>query len=144
MFGLARRNNGNLQPWNDVFDFGSGLERIFDEMRRDSDNLMPKVSVTESPDSYKVSAEFPGVSREDIKVEHADGVLRISAERKRSELKENEKVCRDEVSYGFYERRIMMPDIVDSGKVDAQFKDGILTVTLPKVEPKKPTEIKVK
>jgi HSP20 family protein len=89
----------------------------------------PSVEVSETDKEVKVVAEIPGLEQKDVEVELADGVLTISGEKK-SETEDKERLF-SERYYGRFERRIPVDD-VDQDKVAASFKDGVLTVTLPK------------
>jgi HSP20 family protein len=107
----------------DLAPFGS--ERVFDRLSRD----WPSLEVSETDKEIKVSAELPGLEDKDVKVELANGVLAISGEKK-TETEDKERLF-SERYYGRFERRIPVED-VDEDKVAASFKNGVLTVTLPK------------
>ena len=92
----------------------------------------PQVDVTETDKDVKVCAEIPGVEAKDIDVSVEDGMLRIRGEKK-YEREENEKgQYRMERSYGSFERAIPLPVEVDEAKAKAEFKNGVLRLTLPK------------
>jgi len=92
----------------------------------------PQVDVTETEKDMKVCAEIPGVEAKDIDVSVEDGMLRIRSEKK-YEREENEKgQYRMERSYGSFERAIPLPVEVDEAKAKAEFKNGVLRLTLPK------------
>jgi len=92
----------------------------------------PQVDVTETDKDVKVCAEIPGVEAKDIDVSVEDGTLRIRGEKK-YEREENEKgQYRMERSYGSFERAIPLPVEVDEAKAKAEFKNGVLRLTLPK------------
>ena len=92
----------------------------------------PQVDVTETEKDMKVCAEIPGVEAKDIDVSVEDGMLRIRGEKK-YEREENEKgQYRMERSYGSFERAIPLPVEVDEAKAKAEFKNGVLRLTLPK------------
>ena len=90
----------------------------------------PSVELNETDKEVKVIAELPGIEQKDVEVELADGVLMISGEKK-SETEDKERRF-SERYYGRFERRIPVDD-VDQDNVAASFKDGVLTVTLPKL-----------
>jgi HSP20 family protein len=91
-----------------------------------------------------VKAELPSVKKEDVKVSLKNNVLTISGERKFEEETKRENYHRTERNYGQFMRSFMLPTTVDTDKVSAEFKDGILCVTLPKREEVKPKAIEVK
>lgn len=92
-----------------------------------------RVDVKETPQSYEVHAELPGMNKEDIHV-HIDGpVVSISAERKQEkEVKEGEKVLRTERYFGKVSRSFQLGQEIDEAKASAKFNDGVLELTLPK------------
>jgi HSP20 family protein len=95
----------------------------------------PAINVSEGKEAYVVTAELPGLSAKEVNVEYADGVLYISGEKsKEEETKEDGlKYYVWERSFGSFQRSFPMPGIMDS-KIEAEFKDGVLKVTLPKSE----------
>jgi HSP20 family protein len=107
----------------DLAPFGS--ERVFDRLTRD----WPSLEVSETDKEIKVSAELPGLEDKDVKVELANGVLAISGEKK-TETEDKDRLF-SERYYGRFERRIPVED-VEEDKISASFKNGVLTVTLPK------------
>ena len=116
------------------------VNRVFDDFwgapslaRGESwSGFAPQVDVTETDKDVKVCAEIPGVEAKDIDVSVEDGTLRIRGEKK-YEREENEKgQYRMERSYGSFERAIPLPVEVDEAKAKAEFKNGVLRLTLPK------------
>ena len=103
----------------------------------------PALDVQEDKDSFKVRVELPGLKREDIEVSLQDGAVVISGERKEETVSEGTEVHRQERRYGKFTRTLALPAAVSEDKVAAQYKDGILTVTLPKAEEAKPKTIAV-
>ena len=103
----------------------------------------PALDVQEDKDNYVFRAELPGLKREDIDVSLQDGVLVISGERKAEKVEEGVEVHRQERHYGKFQRALTLPTPVAADKITAQYKDGVLTVTLPKVEEAKPKKIDV-
>jgi HSP20 family protein len=93
-------------------------------------------------DDVVAVVELPGMRKEDIEISLHDGTLSISGERK-SESSEGDKAARTERFVGKFRRSIALPTRVDVNNVSASYKDGILTVTLPKAEEVKPKQIKV-
>lgn len=92
----------------------------------------PAIDMTETDKAYKVTAELPGMDPENVEVTFDDGLLRISGE-KREEREENEKGYRfSERSYGSFERVLELPAAAMGDKIKAKFKNGVLTVNVPK------------
>ena len=104
----------------------------------------PLVDITEDDKDYLIKAELPEVKKEDVKVAVENGVLTISGERKSEKEEKNKKFHRIERAYGSFERSFIVPDDADADKVNAEFKDGVLKVHLPKSEKAKPKQIEVK
>jgi HSP20 family protein len=105
---------------------------------------VPSVDVSETEGEYQIKAEIPDVKKEDVKVTVEDGVLTIQGERKQEKEEKGKKYHRVECSYGSFVRSFTLPDLVDEGKVKAEFKDGVLNLKLPKSEKAKPKSIEVK
>ena len=110
----------------DLRPFGS--DRFFERVG----GYSPNVEVSETDKEINVSAELPGLDEKDVKVELANGVLAIAGEKK-TETEDKDRLF-SERYYGRFERRIAVED-VDENKISAAFKNGVLTVTLPKVAP---------
>jgi HSP20 family protein len=116
------------------------LDRLFESPLR---AWAPVLDVREDADSFVIRAELPGLKREDIEVSLQDGALVISGERKVEEKQEGVEIHRQERFYGKFQRALTLPELVAADKVKAQYKDGVLTVTLPKTEEAKPKQIDV-
>ncbi len=116
------------------------LDRLFESPLT---GWAPALDVHEDKDSFSIRVELPGMKREDIEVSLQDGALIISGERKEEKVNEGTEVHRQERFYGRFSRALTLPSAVAGDKVKAQYKDGILTVTLPKAEEAKPKAITV-
>jgi HSP20 family protein len=105
----------------------------------------PNVDITEDDKEYLIKAELPEVKKEEIKVLVSDGVLSISGERKGEKEEKGRKFHRVERTYGSFERSFTLPGDADAAKIASDFKDGVLSVHLPKAPGAKPkvTEVKV-
>jgi HSP20 family protein len=126
------------------------LDRLFEspwtELARTSQLLSgwtPALDVHEDKDNFVVHAELPGMKREEIDVSLHDGALSISGERKLETKYEEAEAYRTERFFGKFQRTVTLPAPVAADKVKAQYKDGVLTVTLPKTEAAKPKQIDV-
>jgi HSP20 family protein len=104
----------------------------------------PPVDIAEDDKEYIVKAELPGLNKENIKVSVEGGVLSIAGERKVEKEEKNKKYHRIERSYGSFTRSFTLPDDASGEKVNAEFKDGVLKVHLPKEEKAKSKSIEVK
>ncbi|HSY17294.1 MAG TPA: Hsp20/alpha crystallin family protein [Candidatus Acidoferrales bacterium] len=132
--GAVWPNFGRLLNLNDE------LERLFETPLP---TWAPALDVHEDKEKFTVNLELPGLKREDISVHLEDGSLVISGERKAETVSEGTEVHRQERYYGKFSRALTLPVAVASDKVKASFKDGILSVTLPKAEEAKPKQIDV-
>jgi HSP20 family protein len=103
----------------------------------------PALDLYQSNDNVIALVELPGMRKEDIEISLHDGTLTISGERKRENSSNDDKAERTERYVGTFRRSIALPTRVDAGKVSATYRDGILTVTLPKAEEVKPKQIQV-
>lgn len=104
----------------------------------------PLVDITEDDKEYLIKAELPEVKKDEVKVSVEHGVLTITGERKFEKQEKNKKYHRVERAYGSFVRTFVVPDDADADKVQAEFKDGVLRVHLPKSEEAKPKQIEVK
>ena len=102
----------------------------------------PALDLYQNNDNLIAVVELPGMRKEDIEISLHDGMLTIGGERK-SETREGDKAERTERYIGKFRRSITLPTRVDANKVRATYKDGILTITLPKAEEAKPKQIQV-
>lgn len=109
--------------------------------RRDYKEIL--CDVKETPDKFLVSAELPGIRKDQIKLSLHEGVLEISGEHKQEKEEKDEVHHLVERSYGKFSRRIQLPDAVDPSKVHAEYKDGVLYVNIPKSEKAKPVDVKI-
>jgi len=107
-------------------------------------NWAPVVDIEETDREYVVKAELPDVKKDDVKVAIEHGLLTIIGERRQEKEEKGRKVHRIERSYGKFARTFTVPRDVDDKKVVAEFKDGLLTVRVPKSEAVRPRTIEVK
>jgi len=104
---------------------------------------VPAVDVVETGDAYKVKAELPGLSDKDIDVRFADGVLTIKGEKQEEKEDKSEDYYVSERRYGSFRRSFRVPDGVAADKIEASFKNGVLTVQLPKAAEARKNEKKI-
>jgi HSP20 family protein len=139
--------------WRPITDFQTlrdEMDRRFNEFYRtfgeDTDavcDCYPLVDVKETKDDFVVTAELPGVAKDDVKIHISDDVLTIKGEKKEEKKEKDHNYHRIERSYGKFQRSFTLPVPVQNDKVKAAYKDGILTITLPKKEEVKPKEISI-
>jgi HSP20 family protein len=140
-------------PLRDLSNLENRLERLFGlsfPSRNGEKEAMtvsqwtPLVDISEDANEYLVKAELPELKKEDVKVSVENGELTISGERKSEKEEKGKKFHRIERSYGSFLRSFTLPESVSGERVVAEFKDGLLTVHLPKDEKAKPKSIEVK
>lgn len=132
----------------------SELSRIQDEMARafqggthapeNAPAFRPAVDIVEDKDAILLKAELPGVRPEDIHLEVERNVLTLHGERKNEQKVERDGFYRFERRYGTFARSFVLPETVDGNAIDADMKDGLLTVRLPKKPTEQPKKITVK
>ena len=121
----------------------------FDDAKNNSDELenavwSPLTDISENKDQYLLKMDLPGVTKSDLKLSYEDGQLKISGERKQEKEDKDSKYHRIERTYGKYFRSFTLPKQIQAENIKAEFKDGQLTVTIPKSEEAKPKELEIK
>ena len=135
-----RRHGLVARPTWDLFDrmfedFGMGLAR--------DKEWIPSLDVSETDAEYIVTAEVPGLSKEDIDISLSEGLLTIKGEKKEEKKEETDTYHVVERRYGSFSRSLRIPTRVDLAGVKAETADGVLKVVLPKVEEEKTRKIEV-
>jgi HSP20 family protein len=101
----------------------------------ETNTTLPSVNIKEGEDSYEVDMAAPGFEKDDFRIELSHDILTISSEKKvENETKKGQEFTRREFSYQSFNRSFTLPNTVDSEKISAKYKNGILTVTIPKKE----------
>ena len=138
-------------PFRELEDMSDRLNRLFGRSRlaRDNDAMVafewsPTCDISENNEEFSIKAELPGVNKEDVTVAIEDGVVRLQGERRQEKEEKDKKFHRIERSYGSFLRTFALPTNIDETKTAAQFKDGVLTLRLPKAPDAKPKAIDVK
>jgi HSP20 family protein len=151
-FPIRRNHDLTLTPFTDLETLQREMNRLFDfSLSRpgyDDTSLLggqwaPLVDIYDSKDNLVVKADLPGLSKDDIQVAIQENILTISGEKKQELNIREDEYLRTERFYGSFHRAITLPTEVDRTKVQANFKDGILELILPKKEEAKPQQIKI-
>lgn len=124
----------------------NALNRMFEAAFGDAltQAWVPPVDILETAEgSVVVKAELPEMKREDITITFENNILTIAGERKVERTQENDKYHRVERSYGQFRRSFTLPATVDASKVQASYRDGVLTVELPRREETRPRQIQI-
>ncbi len=139
------------EPFREVESLQKEMNRLFDRLvptdvgdgEKMGLSFIPAAEITETPEAVQLKLEIPGMEAKDLNVEVTADSLTINGERK-SEIKtEEEGFTRTEFRYGKFHRVIPLPVQVDNSNVTAEYKDGILNLTLPKAEEEKNKVVKV-
>lgn len=113
--------------------------------RTDADgyNWTPSVDVSETADNFEVRAELPGVAKDDLHVSVKDNLLTLTGEKRQEEVDDTQNYRRVERRYGNFQRQFALPPEVETDDIKAEFSDGVLTLSIPKPEAAKPTEVPI-
>lgn len=139
------------EPFRDVMTAQREFDRLFKEGftpfvgegELSTRTWAPPVDIYETENDIVLKAELPGVDPKDVEVKVEDNTLYLKGERKFEKEVKNESYHRVERSYGSFARSFSLPNSISAEKVKAEFKDGLLTLTLPKREEAKPRTIKI-
>jgi HSP20 family protein len=128
----------SLIPRSNFLDMDKFFDDFYAPLKREGGSLgsffTPRVDIRENGDHYEITAELPGVKKEDLHLHLEDGVLTINAETKQEDKEEKEgKVIRQERRYGKYSRSFSLGDSVHQEDIQAEFDNGVLKITAPKV-----------
>jgi len=124
--------------------FESPFDALSDSGQPFMGGWWPAVDVLQDKDNVMVRVEVPGMKKQDIDISLQEGVLTISGERKAEDKYQGAEVHRSERFVGRFSRSVTLPLAINADKCNATYQEGILTVTLPKVEEAKPKQIEVK
>lgn len=145
-------------PSKDLLDLEREFNRIFNSFgnrfgltkSKESDEeyenavWMPLTDIYEDKDKFTLKIDLPGIKKEDVKIAYSNGSLNISGERVQESETKDAKCHRMEKSYGKYFRSFSLPELIQEDKINAEFNNGQLTITVPKAEEAKPKEIEIK
>jgi HSP20 family protein len=139
-----------LSPWNPMLfeDLGKEVNRLFNHFQ-DTENgetraFAPRIDIAETDASYEVSLDLPGMKVDEFNVEFKDGQLWISGERKHESTEKGKTYHRLERYHGQFRRVIALGTDVDADKVEATYRDGVLSLHVPKLAAAQPRRISVK
>lgn len=145
------------QPNSAFKDFHDEFDRLIERMfggevmtptastaaRWNDGAFLPPVNVVDKGERIEVKVEVPGLEADDVKITCENNMLSIAGEKRHEEKSEKDSVHRFECRYGAFRRVIPLPVEVNAGKAEATFKNGVLSVNLPKAEAAKPKEVKI-
>ena len=138
-----------LARFNHFNTFDRMLDNFFRGGVQDDGSLAvsywtPAVDIAELDNQFVVKVELPGINKDDVKITLESNILTIRGEKKEETDVKEENYHRVERTYGSFQRSFKLPTTVKGDNIDAMYKDGILTVTLPKAEEAKPKQIEVR
>jgi HSP20 family protein len=139
-------------PMRELWRSQNRLDQIFDSFFGDTLNSVghewagwaPQVDVEETPESFKFHADLPGLNKKEISISVENNRLTIKGERKTEADEKKSSFHRVERTYGTFCRSFQLPSSVQSDKVEASYRDGVLEITVPKAEEVKPRAIEIK
>jgi HSP20 family protein len=127
--------------------FSRDVDRLFDAFfgadRDQSRRWVPPVDLVEAEDHFVLKADLPGLTEQDVSIEVQDGTLTISGERKDEQESRERGWYRIERSFGSFSRSLTLPDGVDPDGITARFENGVLEVSIPKPEERKPRRVEI-
>ena len=139
------------RPMRNLFSLHNEMGRIFGDLSvsheggTDAEETawMPTVDISETENGYEIRAELPGVSGDDVNVSVTDNVLTVRGEKHQEAETDGKNFHRVERRYGSFQRRFTLPRHAETDAIKAEFKDGVLTLGIPKAEVAKPTEVPI-
>lgn len=144
---------GELDPWSGIGEWGlvpGRMGRLMDDLLREwriptrGQAVLPALDVAENDAQYTISVELPGVGKDDVHVELGEGRVTVRGEKKSEHEEKKDQRRYAERSYGVFSRSFPLPADADADRIDASFKDGVLTLKVPKTEAAKPRTISIK
>ncbi|SBP89343.1 Hsp20/alpha crystallin family protein [Thiomonas delicata] len=140
-----------FDPWREIEDMFDRYTRAISFPRKSTTGEIatiadwsPQVDIAETPKEFTIMAEIPEVKKEDVKVSIDSGVVTIQGERKQEKEEKDKKFHRIERFYGSFSRSFSLPDNIDANAAQATFKDGVLSLQIPKTAAAQPKAIEVK
>ena len=139
------------RPMRNLFGLHNEMGRIFGDLFASQEGetdaeesyWMPTVDVSETENDFEIRAELPGVSESDVNVSVTDNRLTVKGEKRQETETDGKNYHRVERRYGSFQRSFTLPRNVETSNIKAGFQDGVLTLTIPKAEEAKPTEIPI-
>ncbi len=136
-----REMEGMLDPYSKSRDWPFRGGR---DLNTTGADWAPRADISETDAAFSITAEVPGIKREDVKINIEDHVLSISGAKNQEKEEKGETFHRIERFYGSFNRSFSLPENVIEDKIEAVFKDGLLILTIPKMEVKKPKSIEIR
>ena len=134
------------RPFREAVSLRDAMDRLFEDsvITPKAVGAMPKIDIRETKNAVVIKAELPGVDEDKVDVEIMDNVMTISGEKVDEKVEEDEGYYYKESHSGAFQRSFSLPADVKADKAEAEMKNGVLTITVPKVEPKNAKKIAIK
>ena len=133
-----------FEPMRDLDHLTNRFQRLLDDFPsihgHSHDTFSPRIDISENEKNFFLNAEIPGVDKENLKITLQDNIITIEGEKKKVDNDKGANYFREERCFGKFKRSFTLPVEVDSDNVDAKFKNGILEITILKLEPKQQKE----
>lgn len=134
--------------WKEFSTLSNRLNRLLETPREEEGDYLgswsPVVDIYDKGNEVVIHAELPGMKKQDIDIRVENNILTIRGKKERKEEVKEEGYFRSERAYGTFSRSFSLPNTVDVKRIGAEYKDGVLSLTLPKAEEAKPRQIEVK
>ena len=139
------------RPMRNLFNLHNQMEKVFSdifashgsETDMEETSWMPTVDISETENGFEIRAELPGVQESDVSVSVTDNLLTIKGEKHQEAETDDKNYHRVERRYGSFQRSFTLPRHIQTDAIKAEFKDGVLTLEIPKAEAAKPTEVPI-
>ncbi len=147
---LIKFNPRERDVFADLFNMQKDMNRMLSSVWGNDTDLgsvqgwYPAVDIAESKDEFLIKVEIPGMSKDDLKIKLQENVLTVQGEKKQEKETKEQNYHRMERSYGSFCRSFRLTSPVKQDKIDANYKDGVLSISLPKAEEAKTKEIEIK
>ena len=135
--------NRLFDPWSDANRIQRQMNRLFDNSLWPGRREFPAVNIWANEDNVIVTSELPGYEKDEVDISLVGDVLKINGTRNAPACGENDCFHRQERTYGVFSREFQLPYSIDTAKVDATFRNGVLTISLHRAEETKPKKIKI-
>jgi HSP20 family protein len=147
-----------FNPVRDLLSFEKEISKLFNEfdntfgfrksnaISEEMENAVwaPLTDIYEDENNYSIKIDLPGVAKDDLKISYENGALAVSGERKSEKETKDAKYHRVERTYGKFYRSFALPQQVNQDKIEAEFSNGQLEITIPKAEEAKPKQLQIK
>lgn len=147
---LIKFNPRERDVFADLFNMQKDMNRMLSSVWGNDTDLgsvhgwYPAVDIAETKDDFQVKVEIPGMNKDDLKIKLQENVLTVQGEKKQEKETKEQNYHRMERSYGSFCRSFRLTSPVRQDKIDASYKDGVLSINLPKAEEAKTKEIEIK